>query len=252
MSNTSLLKGKTSIITGTNRGIGKAILKTFAENGSNIIACARIESGEFSDYLAQLEKEYSVSITPVYFDLAETESVKAAVQKITGLKLPVNVLVNNAGSAAGSIFQMTPMDVIEKSMKINFFSQIQFSQGISRYMSRFGAGSIVNISSVSAILGMAGTLAYGSTKAAMNLATKTMATELGAKNIRVNAVAPSITKTDMFDQMDPKAREQLIEGCALKRAATPEEIANVVLFLASDLSSYVTGQVIRVDGGLNS
>lgn len=251
MSTTSLLTGKTSIITGANRGIGKAILETFAQNGSNIIACSRTESSGFTDYLGQIENKFKVSVLPVYFDLSDFEAVKAATQKIVASKLPVNILVNNAGSATGSIFQMTPVDTIEKTMKTNFTSHVVFSQGISRYMSRFGAGSIINISSISGIFGMPGTIAYGSSKAAMILATQTMAAELGGKSIRVNAIAPSITKTDMYDQMDPKAREKLIENSALKRAAEPAEIANVALFLASELSSFITGQVIRVDGGLS-
>lgn len=250
MAITSLLTGKTAVVTGANRGIGKAILEIFGQNGSNIIACARTESSEFTDYVRQLEERCKISVLPVYFDLNDINAVKAATQKIVATKLPVNILVNNAGSATGAIFQMTPLEAMEKNMRVNFTSQIVFSQGLSRYMSRFGAGSIINISSISGVLGTAGTLAYGSSKAAMILATKTMATELGSKNIRVNAIAPSLTKTDMFDQMDPGARDKLIESSALKRAAEPEEIANTALFLASDLSSYITGQVIRVDGGL--
>lgn len=245
-----LLAGKTAVITGANRGIGKSITEVFAENGANIIACVRVESEEFKSELKNLEQKFKISTFLVNLDLENSESIKAATQKIISLKVPVNILVNNAGIATGSMFQMTPLETIEKTFKINFTSQIIFSQTISRYMSRFGAGSIINISSVAGLVGMMGTIAYGSSKSALNLATKTMAAELGGKNIRVNAVAPSITKTDMFDQMEEKARERMIENCALKRAADPKEIANTVLFLASDLSSYVTGQVIRVDGGL--
>ena len=117
-------------------------------------------------------------------------------------------------------------------------------------MSRFKAGSIINIASTAGLIADAGTIGYGASKAALILATKTMATELGDVNIRVNAIAPSITKTDMFNQMEEKARNRLIEASALKRPAESVEIANVALFLASDLSSYITGQVLRVDGGL--
>ena len=117
-------------------------------------------------------------------------------------------------------------------------------------MSRFKTGSIINIASTAGIIGDAGTTSYGSSKAALIFATKTMATELGVMNIRVNALAPSITKTDMFDQMEEKARKKLIESTALKRPAEVVEVANVALFLASDLSSFITGQVIRADGGI--
>ena len=134
--------------------------------------------------------------------------------------------------------------------KSHFFSQILFTQGISRYMSRYKKGSIINIGSIAGLRGDAGTTSYGSSKAALMFATKTIATELGAMNIRVNAIAPSLTKTDMVDQTDEKSRKTLIESSALKRPAEAVEVANVALFLASDLSSFVTGQLLRVDGGL--
>ena len=145
---------------------------------------------------------------------------------------------------------MTSIKELERLLKVNFTSQILFSQGISRYMSRFNSGSIVNIASVSGMIGEAGTLSYGSSKAALIFATKTMATELGQYNIRVNAIAPSVTKSDMFYQMDEKARNKLLASSALKRPGEPYEVANVALFLASELSSFITGQVLRVDGGI--
>lgn len=245
-----LLKHKTAIITGCNRGIGKAILELFAENGADIFACVRKESAEFSDVMLRLAEKTGVSITPVYFDFAESEQVKAGIKTIISSKKQLDVLVNNAGVAAGSFFQMTSMQDLKQVFEINFFSQILFTQGISRYMSRFKTGSIINIASTAGLIGDAGMTSYGSSKAALMLATKTMATELGEMNIRVNAIAPSITKTDMFDQMEEKARNKLIESSALKRPAETVEVANVALFLASDLSSFITGQVLRVDGGL--
>ncbi len=245
-----LLKNKTAIITGCNKGIGKVILNTFAKNGANIIACVRKESEEFNSYIELTENNYGVKIFPIYFDLEDSVQIKSAISTIIGLKLNIDILVNNAGFASGSFFQMTPIADIEKMMKINFFSQIQFTQGISRYMAKSNSGSIINIGSTAGIFGDAGMLSYGSSKAAMIFATKTMATELGKYNIRVNVIAPSVTKTDMFDQMEENARNVLIESSALKRAAEPVEIANVALFLASDLSSFVNAQTIRVDGGI--
>ena len=145
---------------------------------------------------------------------------------------------------------MTQLSDLEKNMRINFFSTIYFSQSISRLMSKNSSGSIINITSISGILGGVGTLSYGSSKAALNFATKNMAIELGKFNIRVNAIAPSVTKTDMHNQMDKTAIDKLIDNSAFKRVAEPIEIANVALFLASDMSSYMTAQVLRVDGGL--
>jgi len=247
-----LLQNKTAVITGSNRGIGKAVLETFAENGADIFACARKESDEFSNVTERLSEKTGVSITPVYFDLAESERVKSGIKSILSSKKQIDILVNNAGVASGSFFQMTSLKDLKQVFEINFFSQILFTQGISRYMTRFKTGSIINIASTAGLIGDAGMTSYGSSKAALMFATKTMATELGEMNIRVNAIAPSITKTDMFDQMEEKARSKLINASALKRPAEAVEVANVALFLASDLSSYVTGQVLRVDGGLTT
>ena len=247
-----LLKKKTAIITGCNRGIGKAILKKFAENGADIFACVRKESDEFIDVKTRLMEKTGVSITPVYFDLAESDQIKAGIKTIISSKKQIDILVNNAGMATGSFFQMTSLKDFKELFEINFFSQILFTQGISRYMSRFKTGSIINIASTAGLIGDPGTTSYGSSKAALMYSTKTMATELGVINIRVNAIAPSLTKTDMFDQMDEKARNKLIESSALKRPAQAVEVANVALFLASDLSSFITGQVLRVDGGLTT
>ncbi len=245
-----LLKQKTAIITGCNRGIGKAILEVFTENGADIFACIRKESDEFSDFVARLTDKNGVSITPVYFDFAESEQVKAGIKTIISSKKQIDILVNNAGVASGSLFQMTSLQDLRNVFEINFFSQILFTQGISRHMSRFKTGSIINIASTAGLIGDPGTISYGSSKAALIFATKTMASELGEMNIRVNAIAPSITKTDMFNQMEEKARKKLIESSSFKRPAEAVEIANVALFLASHLSSFITGQVLRVDGGL--
>lgn len=246
-----LLLGKTAVITGTNKGIGKVIMELFAENGANVIACARRETPDFLKTIDSLREKFKVSIIPIYFDLEDSTEIKAAVRTIIGLKLGgIDILVNNAGYASGAYFQMTPIADLERMMKINFTSQIQFTQGISRYMARFKSGSIINMGSTAGLFGDAGMLSYGSSKAALIFATKTMATELGQYNIRVNVIAPSVTKTEMYDQMEEAARNKLIDSSALKRAAEPREVANVALFLSSDLSTFVNGQIIRVDGGI--
>jgi 3-oxoacyl-[acyl-carrier protein] reductase len=245
-----LLKNKTAVITGANKGLGKVMLELFAENGANIIACTRKQSTDFLKFIDELSSKFKVSIIPVYFDLENEDQIKSAIKNIVGLKLKIDILINNAGFASGAYFQMTPISDLERMIKINFISQMQFSQGISRYMSRFKSGSIINIGSTAGIFGDAGMLSYGSSKAALIFATKTMATELGVYNIRVNVIAPSVTKTEMYDQMEENARTKLINSSAFKRAAEPIEVANVALFLASDLSTFVNGQTIRVDGGI--
>jgi len=244
-----LLKNKTAILTGCNRGIGKSILEIFAENGCNIFACSRTESDEFSSSISNLVEKYHVEITPIYFDLKHADQIKEATKKIISSKQNIDILVNNAGIASGSFFQMLSIKETKEIFEINFFSQLLFTQTIARYMSRSKNGSIINIASTAGLIGDLGTVSYGSSKAALIYATKSIATELGPMNIRVNAIAPGITKTDMFIQMDEKIVENAMDSSALKRPAEPYEIANVALFLASDLSSYLTGQVIRVDGG---
>ena len=145
---------------------------------------------------------------------------------------------------------MTTLAEIRKVFDVNFFGQLLLTQGIARKMTRQKYGSIINIASTAAMIADTGTLAYGTSKAALIRATQSLATELGTFDIRVNGIAPGVTRTDMSEQMNEAARKSLINRAALKRSAEPQDIANTALFLASDLSSFVTGQVIRVDGGV--
>jgi 3-oxoacyl-[acyl-carrier protein] reductase len=239
-----------AIITGCNRGIGLSILTLFLERGFNIIACTRNSSVNFSNYTKKLSKQWDRKIIPILFDMEDYEQVKRAIKEIIALKVNVEVLINNAGVASGGLFQMTTIQEIERLMKVNFFSHILFTQGIVKLMIKNKRGAIVNITSVSGIIANKGTLSYGASKAAMNFSTKVLATELGSFNIRVNAIAPSVTKTDMFDQMSNEGKDRLISNSALNRAADPEEVAKLVYFLANDESEFITGQVIRLDGGI--
>ena len=246
-----LLKNKNTVITGCNRGIGKEIIKVFAENGANIWACVRRESGTFSKYINNLEQKHSVSINPVYFDLSDEEQIKTGVKTIKETKEPVDILVNNAGAIFTALFQMTSMQKLKEMFEINYFSQMLLMQYISRIMMRQKSGSIINISSSAALEGNEGRTGYASAKAAMITSTKVLAKELAPYNIRVNAVAPGLTQTEMMESSTPEdALKETLNRICMKRVGQPEEIANSVLFLASDLSSYMTNQVLRVDGGM--
>ena len=245
-----LLKGKTAVITGCLRGIGRTTMDLFAENGANIFACAQMEDEEFSKHILELSEKYNVSITPVYFDLMNEDSIKASMKQILATKQPIDILVNIAGMTYNALFQMTSMSKMKDLFEIDFFSQMLISQSIVRPMLKQKSGSIINVASIAGIDGNAGQVAYSAAKAALIGATKTMALELGASGIRVNAVAPGVIDTDMTRPLSDEIKANLIAPAAIQRLGTKEEVANVLLYLGSDLSEYVTGQIIRIDGGM--
>lgn len=246
--NSRTLTGKTALVTGASRGIGRAIVERLAEMGCDVLAGIRTPSPALSEDFVELENQHHVKIKEVIVDLSTAEIAAAGAKEIA-LSNDIHILVNNAGIANGSTFQMTKMSDFREAFEVNFFSTVAFTQLISRRMTRLGDCSIINIGSTAGLNGDIGTSAYGSSKAALMYLTEVMARELGPSGIRVNAVAPTITETDMFDEMTAESRDSLIQGGAIRRAATAREIANTVAFLASPESSMITGQIIRVDGG---
>ncbi|MDY6986706.1 MAG: SDR family oxidoreductase [Thermodesulfobacteriota bacterium] len=246
-----LLEDKTAVVTGCNRGMGRSIVEMLAKHGANIWACIRRPDRAFDEYLSSLREGAAVNITPVCFDLANSEQVKEGAKTILGAKAPVDILVNNAGIVYTALFQMTSIDKLQEVFQINFFSHILFSQYLSKIMMRQKSGSIINISSSAGIDGNEGRLAYASSKASIICSTKVMAKDLAPYNIRVNAIAPGLVNTDMMVENTPEdVLVNTVQQTCMKRVGRPEEIASAVLFLASDLSSYMTGQILRVDGGM--
>jgi 3-oxoacyl-[acyl-carrier protein] reductase len=248
--NKQQLVGKTAIITGCARGMGKSMLELFAKNGSNVFACARKETTEFDSFCRDLEEKNNVRILPLYFDLTDKDGMKSALKTIMSEKIPIDILVNNAGITYNALFQMSPIEKMQEVFDVNFFSPLLFTQYVIKLMLKNKKGSIINISSSAGIDGNSGRSIYGASKAALICATKAIAAELGDSGIRANAIAPGITKTDMLSSMTDEVINDTLMNTDMKRAGEPLDIAKVALFLASDLSSYVTGQVIRVDGGL--
>jgi len=245
-----LLKNKVALITGSNRGVGLSILKKFSENGAEIIACARKKSEEFEKLISEISKNYQNKITPVYFDLTKESEIVKGLEEIEKISDKIEIIVNNAGVNQVSLFQMTPMNKIREVFDINFFSHLKLTQRLMKILIKNKKGSIINISSNAAEECDAGRSGYATSKAALIAFTKVLSKELGSFNIRVNAVAPGLTNTDMMEKgVSKKIIETAINRVALKRPAEPVEISNVVMFLASDLSSYVSGEIIFVTGG---
>ncbi|MBP3196483.1 MAG: SDR family oxidoreductase [Butyrivibrio sp.] len=243
------LKGKNIIITGAKRGIGKVILELFAKNGANIWACGRNPDEEFEADIRKLAEDNQVWIEPVYFDLADEESVKSGMQQIIKEKKQIDVLINNAGMAYGALSTMTSLSKLHEVFQINYFAQIQIMQLILRVMMKQKNGCIVNMASIGGIETAPGYLAYGSSKAALIYATKSISHEVGQYGIRVNAIAPGLVETDMGAYKSQEEIDKILDRSSLHRKATPAEIANCALFLASDKSSFITGQALIADGG---
>ena len=248
-----LLKGKNAIITGCARGIGRQTLQLFAENGANVWACCRSRTDEFEVLCRDLAEANHVNIVPTYFNLSDGTKMKEAVKAVMAAKLPVDALVNNAGITYNALFQMTSMDRMREVFEVNFFSQVAFTQYVAKLMVRQKSGSIINVSSTAALDANPGRGAYGASKAAIITMTRAMAHELSEHNVRCNVIAPGITDTDMASaSMTPAVIDAAVQKTHLKRIGQPLDLARAALFLASDLSSYVTGQVLRVDGGLHN
>lgn len=245
-----LLNNKTAVITGCNRGIGKAILENMAEHKADIFAVVREKNDEFEEYCKTLALKRGVEISVIYADFSDEEQVKQAAKQILSAKKPIDILVNNIGvSLQLNMLAMTKMETIRDVFQINFFSAIAFTQLIAKNMMRNKFGSIVFISSSAAFDGGAN-IEYSASKAALIGAVRRLALELGKFNIRVNAVAPGLTETDMGNSMSDEDEAIAISRNIMGRKGKPKEIADATLFLTSELSSFITGQVLRVDGGL--
>ncbi len=244
-----MLKGKNAVITGARRGIGRATVKCFAKYGANVWACARKPDQAFEQDMAALMQEYGVWIKPVYFDLADTGEMAVSVKRILSEKLPVDVLVNNAGIPHGGTMFTTSIAKLQEIFEVNFFAQVALMQYFGKYMLRKKGGSIINMASIGGLEHEPGYLAYGSSKAALIWATRSCAKEMAPHGVRVNAVAPGLISTEMGAYRSPAELEKVLNRTPAGRMGTPSEIAEVIAFLASDRASYVTGEILRADGG---
>lgn len=245
-----LLKEKNVIITGCKRGIGRAMVDAFAANGANIYAHARRADDEFLNDMAATAERYGVKIWPLCFELTDTAAMKLATKQLMADKRPLHGLVNNAGVTLNALFQMTTEKALREQFEINFFALFNFTQLVSKLMARQKQGSIVNIASTAAQDGNSGKSAYGASKAAVIALTESIAAELGEVGIRANCIAPGITDTDMLETLPAAVIEMTRNQTDLRRLGSPADIAETAVFLISENASYITGQTLRVDGGL--
>lgn len=245
-----LLEGKNVIITGASRGIGKGIAKVFAENGANV---AFTYSSSEAPAL-ELEKELNglgVKAKAYKSNAASYEEAENLVAEVLkDFNGVIDVLINNAGITKDNLLMRMSEDDFDTVMDINLKSVFNMTKATQRTFLKQRKGSIINMSSVVGVKGNAGQTNYAASKAGMIGFTKSVALELGSRNIRCNAIAPGFIETEMTDKLDEKTVQGWRDGIPLKRGGTTEDIANACLFFASDLSAYVTGQVLNVDGGM--
>ncbi|MFI5164972.1 MAG: 3-oxoacyl-[acyl-carrier-protein] reductase [Bacteroidia bacterium] len=246
-----LLEGKIALITGASRGIGRAIAKTFAQQGANVAFTflSSVEKGK------ELEKELSafgIKAKGYQSDAANTKACEELVNSVVAEFGTVDVLVNNAGITRDNLLMRMSEAQWDEVMSANLKSVFNLTKAIQRPMLKARKGSIINMSSVVGIEGNAGQANYAASKAGIIGFSKSIAQELGSRNIRCNAVAPGFISTEMTAALDQKVIDALQAKIPFKRIGTPEEVANLVMFLASDLSSYITGQVISICGGMHT
>lgn len=240
-----LLKDKICIVTGASHGIGKGIVNDFLDEGAIVYGCARTLDS-MKEIMAANPR-----FTALYFDVTDVVEAKKAIMQIKKEQGRIDVLVNNAGIVYNRKIGMISREETEAMFRTNVFAIIDLTQLVSRIMARNGKGAIVNISSVTAVLGSAGQSAYSATKGAIISFTRSAAKELAPLGIRVNAVAPGIVKTERFEELYEVSGDKIdsrIQKISLNRLGTPKDIAYACTFLVSDKSSYISGQILGVDG----
>jgi 3-oxoacyl-[acyl-carrier protein] reductase len=247
MNNAGLLEKKVCLITGTSRGIGRAIAERYAEEGAIVYANARTK-GSIDEWSAECSVKNQTIVTPLYFDVTDYAAAKQAVLQIIKEQKRIDILVNNAGIVTHELLSMIQLESLRKMFEVNVVAMIQLIQIISRVMSRQKSGSIINISSIVGVKGITGQLAYSATKGAVISLTKSAAKELASQNIRVNSIAPGMVDTEMCSADSDKSFLERLSNIGMGRLGKPVDIANASVFLGSDLSEYISGQILGVDG----
>ena len=245
----NILKNKTAIITGATRGIGRGIAETFAKQGANVL----FTYSSSSDLAKEIEKELSVEgviVRGYKSDASSFEDCQKLVENIIQEFEVIDILINNAGITRDNLLMRMQEDDFDKVIEVNLKSVFNMTKAIQRTMLKQRFGSIINMSSVVGVKGNAGQSNYAASKAGIIGFSKSIALELGSRNIRCNVIAPGFIETEMTDVLDEKVVQEWRNSIPLKRGGTPFDIAKTCVWLGSDMSSYVTGQTIHVNGGL--
>ncbi len=244
------LKNKNCIVTGGSRGIGKSIALTLAGYGANVAITYSSSVDEAKHVVSEITEKFKVKSIALQADAAVYQKAEEVIKKITDELGQIDVLVNNAGITKDNLILRMSEEQWDAVMDTNLKSVFNYSKAIAKPMMRARGGSVINISSVVGISGNAGQSNYSASKAGIIGFTKSYAKELASRNIRANVVAPGYITTEMTGNLDDKVLDAIKKDTPLGRPGEPEEVAQAVAFLASDLSSYITGEVLRVDGGM--
>ncbi|AWH75341.1 3-oxoacyl-[acyl-carrier-protein] reductase [Dokdonia sp. Dokd-P16] len=244
-----LLEGKTAIITGASRGIGKGIAEVFAQHGANV-AFTYSSSSAAADELEKSLESTGVKIKGYKSNAADFEQAQVLVKNVLEDFGTIDILVNNAGITKDNLLMRMSEEDFDNVIEVNLKSIFNMTKAVQRTMLKARKGSIINMSSVVGVKGNAGQANYAASKAGMIGFSKSMALELGSRNIRTNVIAPGFIETEMTGKLDEATVDGWRQSIPLKRGGSPEDIANTCVFLASDMSAYITGQVINVDGGM--
>ena len=250
MSSTLSLEGKVAFVTGSTRGIGWSVAQAFARQGAQLIINGVHDRDLLEKRVSELKADHGVRVLGLMANAADLAQIKTCYQTIFKQFKRLDILVNNAGILNDAFLGMISEPQINKIFAINTLGSIHHLQAASRLMARHKAGSIINLSSIIGLRGNQGQVVYGASKAAVVGMTLSAAKELAPMGIRVNAVAPGLIQTDMISTLSQDQKAKLLATIGLGRIGYPEEVADAILFLASDMARYVTGQVLGVDGGM--
>ncbi len=243
------LSGKTALITGSTRGIGKAIAQYLAKAGAKVIITGR-DQGRAEEVAKEIAQTYGVETLGVAMDMSEKDSITSAYERIESLFGGVDILVNNAGITKDKLFLRMSLEDWEEVLRVNLTGTFLITSLAIKSMLKKRWGRIVNISSVVGFTGNIGQVNYSSTKSALIGFTKSLAKELASRNITVNAVAPGFIETDMTSVLSDELKQAYLKNIPLGRFGKPEDVAGAVVFLCSDYASYITGEVLHVNGGM--